>query len=62
MKDKQVAGAGFGGPLLISLLSFTLIMTFITVGVEVSCLHRFTPTTNLVAHTSQFGDGGLISC
>ena len=37
-------------------------MTFITVGVEVSCLLRFTPTTNLVAHTSQFGDGGLILC
>ena len=37
-------------------------MTFITVGVKVSCLLRFTPTTNLVAHTSQFGDGGLILC
>ena len=24
MKDKQVAGAGFGGPLLICLLNFTL--------------------------------------
>ena len=35
-------------------------MTFITVSVKVSCLLRFTPTTNLVAHTSQFGDGGLI--
>ena len=52
-----MAGAGFGGPLL---LSFTLIMTFITVGVKVSCLLRFTLGTNLVAKTSQFGDSGLI--
>ena len=37
-------------------------MTFITVGVEVSCLLRFTPATNSVAHTSQYGDGGLILC
>ena len=37
-------------------------MTFITVGVKVSCLLGFTPTTNSVAHTSQFGDGGLILC
>ena len=60
MKDKQVAGAGFGGPLLICLLSFTLIMTFITVGIKVSCLLRFIPTTNYVAHTSQLCDGGPI--
>ena len=37
-------------------------MTFITVGVEVSCLLRFTPAANSVAHTSQFGDSGLILC
>ena len=37
-------------------------MTFITVGVEVSCLLRFTPSANLIAHISQFGDGGLILC
>ena len=36
-------------------------MTFITVYVEVSCLLRITLATNLVANTSQFGDGGLIS-
>ena len=58
MKDKQMAGAGFGGPLL---LSFTLIMIFITVGIKVSCLLRFTLAANSVAHTSQFSDGGLIS-
>ena len=112
-----MAGAGFGGPLLIFFLNFTLnkkfwwnslqlvskyygsldslwlqitnlsktsgrgrlwgpapdissklhseqkiIMTFITVDVEVSCLLRFTPAANSVAHTSQFGDGGLILC
>ena len=37
-------------------------MTFITVGIAVSCLLRFTPATNLVAQTSQFGDGGLTLC
>ena len=37
-------------------------MTFITVGVKVSCLLRFTPAANLVAHTSQLRDGGLILC
>ena len=37
-------------------------MTFITVGVEVSCLLRFTLAANLVAHTLQFGDSGLILC
>ena len=37
-------------------------MTFITVGVEVSCLPKFTLVANLVAHTSQFSDGGLILC
>ena len=37
-------------------------MTFITVGVQVSCLLRFTTATNSVAHTSQFGDSGLILC
>ena len=62
MKDKQVTGASFGGSLLICLLSFTLIMTFITVGVEVSCLLRFTLAANSVAHTLQFSDGGLILC
>ena len=35
-------------------------MTFITVHIEVSCLLRFTLATISVAHTSQFGDGGLI--
>ena len=35
-------------------------MTFITVDVEISCLLRFTPAANSVAHTSQFVDGGLI--
>jgi len=30
-------------------------MTFIIVGVEVSCLLRFTLAANSVAHTSQFG-------
>ena len=35
-------------------------MTFITVGVEVSCLLRFTLATNSVAHALQFGNGGLI--
>ena len=35
-------------------------MTFITVRVEISCLLRFTLAANLVAHTSQFGDDGLI--
>ena len=59
MKDKQMAGAGFGGPLL---LSFTLIMTFITVGVKVSCLLRFTLAASSVAHKSPFGDSGLILC
>ena len=62
MKDKQVAGASFGGSLLICLLSFTLIMTFITVGVKVSCLLRFTSAANYIAHTSQLCDGGLILC
>ena len=37
-------------------------MTFITVGVEVSCLLRFTTAPNYRAHTSQFCDGGLILC
>ena len=37
-------------------------MTFITVRVKVSCLLRFTPAANAVAHISQFGDGGLILC
>jgi len=37
-------------------------MTFITVGVEVSYLLRFTPAINLLAHTSQFSDSGLILC
>ena len=37
-------------------------MTFITVGVKVPCLLRFTLAANLVAHTSQFGDSGLILC
>ena len=54
-----MAGAGFGGPLL---LSFTLIMTFITVGVKVSCLLRFTLAASSVAHKSPFGDSGLILC
>ena len=35
-------------------------MTFITVHLEVSYLLRFTLASNLVAHISQFGDGGLI--
>ena len=35
-------------------------MTFITVGVEVSFVLRFTLAANSVAHASQFGDGGLI--
>ena len=35
-------------------------MTFITVGIEVSCLLRFTLAANLVAHISQFGHSGLI--
>ena len=35
-------------------------MTFITVRLEVSCLLRFTPAANLVAHISQFRDGSLI--
>ena len=54
-----MAGAGFGGPLL---LSFTLIMIFITVGVKVSCLLRFTLAASSVAHKSPFGDSGLILC
>ena len=54
-----MAGAGFGGPLL---LSFTLIMTFITVGVKVSWLLRFTLAVSSVAHKSPFGDSGLILC
>ena len=62
MKDKQVAGAGFGGPLLICLLNFTLIITFITVGVKVSCLLRFTLAASSVAHKLQFGDSSLILC
>ena len=37
-------------------------MTFITVGVEVSCLLKFSPAANSVAHTSQFSDGSLILC
>ena len=37
-------------------------MTFITVCLQVSCLLRFTPAANLVAHTLQFGDDGLILC
>ena len=37
-------------------------MTFITVGVKVSCLLRFTLAANSVAHTSQFRDGSLILC
>ena len=60
MKDKQVAGASFGGSLLICLLSFTLIMTLIKVGVKVSCLLRFTLAASSVAHKSPFGDSGLI--
>ena len=35
-------------------------MTFITVQVEVSCLLRFTPAANLVAHKSKFGYSGVI--
>ena len=62
MKDKQVAGAGFGGPLLICHLSFTLIMTFITVSVEVSSLLRFTLAASSVAHKSPFNDSSLILC
>ena len=34
-------------------------MTFIIVGVEVSCLLRFIPVTS---NTSKFRDGGLILC
>ena len=37
-------------------------MTFITVGVKLSCLLRLTLAANLVAHTSQLRDGGLILC
>ena len=37
-------------------------MIFITVCLELSCLLRFTPAANLVAHTSQLRDGGLILC
>ena len=37
-------------------------MTFITVGIEVSCLLRHTTATNYGAHTSQFSDVGLILC
>ena len=37
-------------------------MTFITFGVEVSCLLRFTLAANTVAHTSQFDDSSLILC
>ena len=37
-------------------------MTFITVGVEVSCLLRFTLAASSVAHKSPFGDSGLILC
>ena len=37
-------------------------MIFITVGVKVSCLLRFTLATNSVAHTLQFHDNGLILC
>ena len=60
-----MAGAGFGGPLLICLLNLTLnkksSLHTITVRIEVSCLLRFTPATNSVAHTSQLRDGGLWS-
>ena len=38
-----------------------IVMTFITVRVEVSCLLRFTPATNSGAHTSQFGSR-KVSC
>ena len=58
-----MAGAGFRDLLLICLLNLTqqkIVITFITVHVEVSCLLRYTPATNLGAHTSQFGDGGHI--
>ena len=37
-------------------------MKFITVGVEISCVLRFTLAANYGAHTLQFGDGGLILC
>ena len=37
-------------------------MTSITVCLEVSCLLRFTPVTNSIAHTSQLRDDGLILC
>ena len=37
-------------------------MTFITVGIKVSCLLRFTLAANSGAHVSQFRDGSLISC
>ena len=56
-----MAGAGFRGPLLICLLNLTLIViTFIAVCVEVSCLLKFTTGTNLGSHKSQFGCGGHI--
>ena len=56
-----MAGAGFRGPLLICILNLTLIViTFITVGVEVSCLLKFTQGTNSGSHTSQLGSGGHI--
>ena len=35
-------------------------MTFITVRLKVSCVLRFNPAANLVAHTSQLRDSGLI--
>ena len=51
-----MAGAGFRGPLLICLLNLTLIViTFIAVCIEVSCLLKFTLATNSGAHTLQFG-------
>ena len=62
--EKQVAGAGFRGPLLIFLLNLTLNkkirITYIAVRVEVSCLLKFTLGANLGSHTSQFGSGGHI--
>ena len=73
--NKQVAGAGFGGLLLICLLKLTLYKkslahslqfgrklrsTFITVWVEVSYLFRFNPGANYRAHGPQLRDGGLI--
>ena len=64
MKKYKTSGRGWlwgPAPNISSLLHSQrkIVVTFITVRLEVSCLLRFTPNTNSVAHGSQLLDDAL---